>query len=283
MSDVFKDIDYGNQAQRLLSRVSSAETKVAALKAKKDARGNIEKNVGLLKASLGGQKLTEGLLKGAKPYLTQQKNKAISSIKDGVQKISDRLTGTNRELANATKARDSIQQTNENNEQERIAQETDAQNKVDNAGEDGVDAAKAEQTTLQTANDADRATEASALSDANSAVDAAQEGSTVADSVVSKVAGNAVKTAAKDAGKAVAKEAGEDAAVEGGAVAAEITGSEAIGAALDATGLGAPLGILIGALGIGIGARQESEKRAPKMAPIPLNQSGATFQAGISQ
>ena len=57
MSDVFKNIDYGNQAQSLLTKVQSAETKVAAQKAKKDARGNIEKNVGLLKTKKSHKKI----------------------------------------------------------------------------------------------------------------------------------------------------------------------------------------------------------------------------------
>jgi hypothetical protein len=279
MSDVFKNIDYGGQAQNLLQRVQSQETKIAAEKAKRTQKGTIEENVGLLKASLGGQKLTEGLLKGAKPYLKQQTRKALNSVKDNVQKFSDRLTGTNRELVDATKARDDLQTTNETNEGVRMAKEADAQNKVDNASEDGLDAAKAEQTTLQTANDADRAAEAGAMSDANAAVSAAEDTSTVASSIASKVA---AKTAEKVT-SSIGKKVGEDAVVEGVEVGAEITGTEAIGAALDATGIGAPLGILIGALGIGLGARQESDKRQPKMAPQPLNQSGATFQAGISQ
>ena len=279
MSDVFKNIDYGGQAQNLLQRVQSQETKIAAEKAKRTQKGTIEENVGLLKASLGGQKLTEGLLKGAKPYLKQQTRKALNSVKDNVQKFSDRLTGTNRELVDATKARDDLQTTNETNEGVRMAKEADAQNNVDNATEDGLDAAKAEQTTLQTANDADRAAEAGAMGDANAAVSAAEDTSTVASSIASKVA---AKTAEKVT-SSIGKKVGEDAVVEGVEVGAEITGSEAIGAALDATGIGAPLGILIGALGIGLGARQESDKRQPKMAPQPLNQSGATFQAGISQ
>ena len=279
MSDVFKNIDYGGQAQNLLQRVQSQETKIAAEKAKRTQKGTIEENVGLLKASLGGQKLTEGLLKGAKPYLKQQTRKALNSVKDNVQKFSDRLTGTNRELVDATKARDTLQTTNETNEGVRMAKEADAQNNVDNASEDGLDAAKAEQTTLQTANDADRAAEAGAMGDANAAVSAAEDTSTVASSIASKVA---AKTAEKVT-SSIGKKVGEDAVVEGVEVGAEITGSEAIGAALDATGIGAPLGILIGALGIGLGARQESDKRQPKMAPQPLNQSGATFQAGISQ
>jgi hypothetical protein len=279
MSDVFKNIDYGGQAQNLLQRVQSQETKIAAEKAKRTQKGTIEENVGLLKASLGGQKLTEGLLKGAKPYLKQQTRKALNSVKDNVQKFSDRLTGTNRELVDATKARDDLQTTNETNEGVRMAKEADAQNKVDNASEDGLDAAKAEQTTLQTANDADRAAEAGAMSDANAAVSAAEDTSTVASSIASKVA---AKTAEKVT-SSIGKKVGEDAVVEGVEVGAEITGTEAIGAALDATGIGAPLGILIGALGIGLGARQESDKRQPKMAPQPLNQSGSTFQAGISQ
>jgi len=279
MSDVFKNIDYGNQASNLLQNIQSQETKVAAERAKRNQKGTIEENVGLLKASMGGQKLTQGLIKGAKPYLKQQARKAINSVKDNAQKFIDRATGTNRDLVDATKARDDIQSTNEANEGLRAAKEADAQNKVDNASEDTVDAAKAEQTTLQTANDAERAAEAGALADANTAVDAAQDTSSVISSVVNKVATKVVTKAAGTAAKAV----GEDAAVEGGEAVAEISGLEAVGAALDSTEIGAPIGIILGAIGIGLGARQESEKRQPKMPPQSLNQSGATFQAGISQ
>ena len=71
--------------------------------------------------------------------------------------------------------------------------------------------------------------------------------------------------------------------VEGAEVATEITGMEAAGAALDSTGIGAPVGILLGALGIGLGARQEAEKRQPKMNPVQItDESGSSFQAGIS-
>jgi len=279
MSDVFKNIDYGNQASNLLQNIQSQETKVAAERAKRNQKGTIEENVGLLKASMGGQKLTQGLIKGAKPYLKQQARKAINSVKDNAQKFIDRATGTNRDLVDATKARDTLQTTNETNEGLRAAKEADAQNKVDNASEDTVDAAKAEQTTLQTANDAERAAEAGALADANTAVDAAQDTSSVISSVVNKVATKVVTKAAGTAAKAV----GEDAAVEGGEAVAEISGLEAVGAALDSTEIGAPIGIILGAIGIGLGARQESEKRQPKMPPQSLNQSGATFQAGISQ
>ena len=279
MSDVFKNIDYGNQASNLLQNIQSQETKVAAERAKRNQKGTIEENVGLLKASMGGQKLTQGLIKGAKPYLKQQARKAINSVKDNAQKFIDRATGTNRDLVDATKARDTLQTTNETNEGLRAAKEADAQNKVDNASEDTVDAAKAEQTTLQTANDAERAAEAGALADANTAVDAAQDTSSVISSVVNKVATKVVTKAAGTAAKAV----GEDAAVEGGEAVAEISGLEAVGAALDSTEIGAPIGIILGAIGIGLGARQESEKRQPKMPPQSLNQSGSTFQAGISQ
>ena len=279
MSDVFKNIDYGNQASNLLQNIQSQETKVAAERAKRNQKGTIEENVGLLKASMGGQKLTQGLIKGAKPYLKQQARKAINSVKDNAQKFIDRATGTNRDLVDATKARDTLQTTNEANEGVRLAKEADAQSKVDNASEDTVDAAKAEQTTLQTANDADRAAEAGALADANTAVDSAQDTTSVISGVVNKVATKVVEKTAGTAAKAV----GEDAAVEGGEAVAEISGIEAVGAALDSTEIGAPIGIILGAIGIGLGARQESEKRQPKMPPQPLNQSGATFQAGISQ
>ena len=293
MSDVFKNIDYGNQAQSLLTKVQSAETKVAAQKAKKDARGNIEKNVGLLKTSLGGQKVFAGVLKGAKPYLKQQGQKALNSLKNKTEDIAERVAPKSQELQDAEKARDELKETQESNEEDRLASEADANENVENAAasalKDGNDAFEATsdavkgQVETMATNDAARAGEASDLSDANEAVAAAQQNSAVASSVSSKVATNATKTAAEDAGKTLAKEGGEDAAVEGGEIAAEVTGTEALGAVFDAIPGGQVIGILIGALGIGLGARAESEKRAPQMKPMQLNQGGSSFQAGVSQ
>ena len=129
------------------------------------------------------------------------------------------------------------------------------------------------------ANNAARATESGAMSDANAAVGTAQAEAGVSDRAAAQlVAKAAEKATAKAAEKVAAKAAGEATGEEVG----EITGTEAIGAALDSTGIGAPLGILIGALGIGLGARQESAKHQPKMPPQPINEGGATFQAGIN-
>ena len=99
------------------------------------------------------------------------------------------------------------------------------------------------------------------------------------------LAGSETGTAqiAEKAGEKVAVKAGEKAVGEGvGEEVGEISGGEAIGAALDATGIGAPLGILIGAITAGLGIHKESEKRIQKMPPMPVNESGSSFQTGIN-
>ena len=297
MSDVFKNIDYGNQAQDALARLQSTQAKVAAERAKRNQKGTIEENVGLLKASLGFQKLTEGALKGAKPYLKQQTNKALNSVKDSAQKFADRITNkTQKAVDKATKTRDDLQKEHDANEGVRAEDEANAQTKVEQAAADSLKdgatdeeafqatkGAVSEQIETNAANDGVRAQEATEMSSANDAIDTAKAGGQVGDSVASKAAGEATETVAKDAAKAAGKTAAKDASEEvGGEVATEITGTEALGAALDSTGIGAPVGILLGLLGIGLGARQEAEKHQPKMPPQPLNESGATFQAGIN-
>ena len=292
MSDVFKNIDYGNQAQGLVDRNRVVSTKIAAEVAKRDARGNIEKNVGLLKASLGGKQLTEGLIKGLKPYAKQEGRRALNSAKDGVEKFAARWSARSNNLVEQTASRDALQATHQAAETERLAAESQSQAEVDGAAEaataSGASTAEAEAATAGAvskqvaelaANNAARATESGAMSDANAAVGTAQAEAGVSDRAAAQlVAKAAEKATAKAAEKVAAKAAGEATGEEVG----EITGTEAIGAALDSTGIGAPLGILIGALGIGLGARQESAKHQPKMPPQPINEGGATFQAGIN-
>ena len=52
MSDAFKNLDYGNQAQNLIQQVNSRDTKLAALDKSRTTRGTIEENVGMLKELL---------------------------------------------------------------------------------------------------------------------------------------------------------------------------------------------------------------------------------------
>ena len=72
MSDAFKNIDYGAQAQNLIQSGQARDFKLAALDKSRQTRGTIEENVGMLKGALSGKELIQGIAKGVKPYLKQQ-------------------------------------------------------------------------------------------------------------------------------------------------------------------------------------------------------------------
>ena len=71
---------------------------------------------------------------------------------------------------------------------------------------------------------------------------------------------------------------------EGAVVAGEvgegvgITVMEGVGAALDDTGILAPIGLALGALGIGLG---KSMRHDPKIPTNPVNEENYSFQAGF--
>ena len=84
------------------------------------------------------------------------------------------------------------------------------------------------------------------------------------------------KLAARTAEKTAAETSGEDASV--------VTGEEAVGGFLDDTGILAPLGLLIGAVGLGTAA-EEAKKKKPLLnlaTNIGDSQGGTSYQAGIN-
>ena len=280
MSDAFRDLDnYGNQAANLATESQTQTATIARDDRLRQVKGQIEENVGLLKAALGGKELTAGLVKGFKPYVKQQVGKAFNSSKAYVKQAVDAVKISRQvetDTQAATETRDALQLTHTANETARVQQEAAAQANVERAAADtlakgGTDeeaaAAAAVQvrgsTLIQTANDAERAQEAADMGAAN-------------ENVAFQAAGGEAKVARVLAEKAAAK-ASEDAAVEEGG---EITASEGVAAAFDATGIGAPVGILLGALGIALGTR--AEKHKPNVPPLPINESGATSQVGIN-
>ncbi|MGI9554755.1 MAG: hypothetical protein ACR2M6_02170 [Vampirovibrionia bacterium] len=94
----------------------------------------------------------------------------------------------------------------------------------------------------------------------------------------------AAKAAEAQAGKAAEKQAAEKAAGTGGEDTAEVTGEEAVGGFLDDTGILAPLGLLIGAIGLGTAA-EEAKKKMPKMNPamsLGDQVGGVSYQSGIN-
>lgn len=280
MSDAFRDLDnYGNQAANLATESQTQTATIARDDRLRQVKGQIEENVGLLKAALGGKELTAGLVKGFKPYVKQQVGKAFNSSKAYVKQAVDAVKISRQvetDTQAATETRDALQLTHTANETARVQQEAAAQANVERAAADtlakgGTDeeaaAAAAVQvrgsTLIQTANDAERAQEATDMGAAN-------------ENIAFQAAGGEAKVARVLAEKAAAK-ASEDAAVEEGG---EITASEGVAAAFDATGIGAPVGILLGALGIALGTR--AEKHKPNVPPLPINESGATSQVGIN-
>lgn len=106
-------------------------------------------------------------------------------------------------------------------------------------------------------------------------------------------AATAAKAAETQAGQAAEKQAAEKAAggaaektaaTAGGEDTAVVTGEEAVGGFLDDTGILAPLGVLLGAIGLGTAA-EEAKKRKPQMNPamsLGDQVGGTSYQAGIN-
>tara|TARA_R110000824_G_scaffold365576_1_gene554093 strand:- start:1824 stop:2969 length:1146 start_codon:yes stop_codon:yes gene_type:complete len=94
----------------------------------------------------------------------------------------------------------------------------------------------------------------------------------------------AAKTAEKVGEKTLEKTAGEDAAITAGGEDAAVTLDESVGGFLDETGILAPLGLLIGAVGLGT-AVEDAKKKMPKFNPttaIGDAMGGTSFQSGIN-
>lgn len=111
----------------------------------------------------------------------------------------------------------------------------------------------------------------------NSAADEAAAAAKAAETQAGQAAEKqaAEKAAAGAAEKTAATTAGEDTAV---------TGEEAVGGFLDDTGILAPLGVLLGAIGLGTAA-EEAKKRKPKMTDAMTlgdQVGGTSYQAGIN-
>jgi hypothetical protein len=262
MSDAFKNLDYGNQAQNLIQETQDRSTKLAALDKTRTTRGTIEENVGFLKSALSGKELLEGTYKGLKPYVKQQ-----------LAKSADKEA--NDSLQEATDARDALQAQHSANATARTAEEASDTQDI----QDATSVAKAGGATDATVS-SDAGVQSAVASSFSKAV--VRQGAEQAESGAMNDANAAVAKAGQAVAKRVAVKAGEDAGEETGEAVGEISGGEALGAVLDATGIGAPIGLLIGALGIGLGIRTGSAKRAPKLAPQSLNQSGRAYQVGIN-
>ncbi len=92
------------------------------------------------------------------------------------------------------------------------------------------------------------------------------------------------KATQEQADKAIADKLAEKVAVKGTEdETAEITSEEAIGGFLDDTGILAPIGLLMGAIG-GITAMEDRKKKMPTFTANQLkqNQAGSSYQVGIN-
>ena len=276
MSDAFKNLDFGNQAQNLIQESQDRSTKLAALDKTRTTRGTIEENVGFLKSALSGKELLERTYKGLKPYVKQQLTKGARAAADKITQNSQNA------LDEATDARTALETQHAANATARSAEEASDTQDI----QDAMSVAKAGGAT-----DAELSGDAGVQSAVSASFSnaVARQGAELADSGAMNDADLAVakasqtlarQVAVKAVAKKVATKVGEDVGEETGEAVGEISGSEALGAVLDATGIGAPIGLLIGALGIGLGIRAGSAKRAPKLGAVPLNQSGRSFQVG---
>jgi hypothetical protein len=94
---------------------------------------------------------------------------------------------------------------------------------------------------------------------------------------------DAESQAQEKADKALADKLAEKTAETATEDTAEITGEESVGAFLDETGVLAPIGLLLGAVGLGT-ALEDAKKKLPQFSASQLvqNNAGSSFQVGIN-
>ena len=163
---------------------------------------------------------------------------------------------------------------------------------LDTIGEDSIGEATAARQALQASQSAEVRAGLQSLKDQQSTLNdsLSRLGNSSEPAQAGSADAQATADAAKVAEKAAAEEAEKKAAVKatektvetGTEDTAEITSEEAIGAALDESGIFAPLGLLIGAVGLGT-AVVEGNKKAPKLNPIQaVARASSAYQSGIN-
>ena len=266
MSDVSRFLPAG-ELQSIASmganRLSAAQTTVQETLSKQSLARSIEAGLGGMKMTTFGGKVFAGIEKEGGAYLKQQVGRLTSSAKDAAGNAWE-------SAKDALGSRDPIQMQEVGEVEDEVTAPAAAE-----AGE--------------VASFADRA---SALSDRASALKSRLEGAKdeapprptepkpEVEDEPPELPDPADKPSAGELADPETAAAGEEGGVaslassEGGL----ITGSEALSGILEATGIGAPLGLLLGAVGVGLAVKRD----APADIPVSRADTGGfSYQIGI--
>ena len=247
------------------NRLSAAQNTVQETLSKQSLARSIEAGLGGMKMTTFGGKVFAGIEKEGGAYLKQQVGRLTSSAKDAAGNAYE-------SAKSALSSRDPIQM-----------------GEVGEVEDEPAAAAPAAAEAGEVASFADRA---SALSDRASALQSRLEGAkdeapprpTEAKPEVEdeppELPDPATKPSAGELAEPEVAAAGEEGGVatlassEGGL----ITGSEALAGILDATGIGAPLGLLLGAVGVGLALKKD---RPAVIQGNSGDTGGFSYQIGI--
>ena len=331
MSQTFQNVQVGKLADAAFAQTQADMAKYTQEYQHVEKGKTLETQLGTLKLTMGGKKLAEAFGNRLKPVLKQKLGKGWEQFKNKWnEKSNNNLRNSLREKADTNEAararqmaraennvdeteatadeaekaaafakidHDALPEQHALNEEARQVDEEEAQDNIDNAGQEALDAGKtaeeAEEATsaavrnavqVQATNDAARAAEPAEMeaSEANLSGltdDAEAAASAHVDALAAKETLEGTHAAAATA------ESEEISAVPEVVTAAEVgtdvgTGvMEAVGQALDDTGILAPLGLLLGAGGIALG---ESKKHDPSLPTnMAQNEHNYSFQTGV--
>ena len=339
MSQAFRNVNVGKLADAAFAQ-TNADMAEYTKKYNKVQKGKLlETQLGTLKLTMSGKKIAETAVKKLKPIVKNTVKKGWNQFKNKWnEKANNNLRNSLKEkqtanqadrdqdlvdaddtvketeatsneaeeaLANAKIDNDALPEEHALNEEGRQLDEDDAQDAVDDATGDAIEAGKSgadldaatqesvqNQISLQASNDAARAAETQTVQDSEANVAGLQADADTA-SAAKEAATEAKGTLEGVQKVAETSETAEIAAVPEVESAAEIAGTvatdaaenvgiavdEDVGVELDETGVLAPIGLVLGALGIALGSREKGDPKLPQN--MAQNQENYSFQVGV--
>ena len=339
MSQAFRNVNVGKLADAAFAQTNADMAEYTKQYNKVQKGKLLETQLGTLKLTMSGKKIAETAVKKLKPIVKNTVKKGWNQFKNKWnEKANNNLRNSLKEkqtanqadrdqdlvdaddtvketeatsneaeeaLANAKIDNDALPEEHALNEEGRQLDEDDAQDAVDDATGDAIEAGKSgadldaatqesvqNQISLQASNDAARSAETQAVQDSESNVAGLQADADTASAA--KEAATAAKGTLEGVQKvAETSETAEIAAVPEVESAAEIAGTvatdaaenvgiavdEDVGVELDETGVLAPIGLVLGALGIALGSREKGDPKLPQN--MAQNQENYSFQVGV--
>ena len=245
----------GNASARGQERLQAAKDAVSQQLGKQNLTRSIEAGLGGMKVTTFGSKVFKGVEEAGSPYLKQQVGRLESSAKDAAGNVWE-------SAKSALSSRDPtgpVQMT----EIQPVEGASEAEAASGASPQEIADAESIARTGVPARPLGPKPEEGPAPGEAPKLPDPATKPTDPAEL-------RAPETAAEGEEGGVAIAASE----EGGL----ITGTEALSAVLDATGIGAPLGLLVGAVGVGLALKKDK----PVVEKVDQSDTGGmSYQVGI--